>query len=126
MKDPLGKPRKYPTERQLWARIKPRLEQNNARAYRIEAIATPGFPDVVWCPNMLPPQFLELKAGPLIIRPAQKKFIRDLNDLGLCVWVVWQRELRGQVVVLNGVIAVDWGTATTGTDFDEWVERYKI
>jgi len=121
MKNPLGTVRKYPTERQLWQRIKPKFEQGGSRAYRIEAVATPGFPDVVWCPYMRPPHFIELKAGPLIIRTAQKKFIKDLNALGFSVWVVWQKERRGQVLVLHGMTTLDWGGSFHGTDLDEWI-----
>lgn len=109
------------TEAQLWKRIRGRLRQNGSRAYRIEAVNTPGFPDAVWCPFYRSPLFLELKVGALKLRTSQKNFIREIYGAGLRVYVVYQKSPRGQILVYDGLQVVDWKDSFKGMDFDEWV-----
>jgi hypothetical protein len=122
MKDPLGKTRKYPTERQLWARIRPKLNVDYDRAYRIEAIATPGFPDVVWFPYQVGSVLIELKAGPLRFREAQRKFANDMYALGTVVWLIWQAHRRDAPVVYRLIDKVNPGGLGGGAyDLDKWI-----
>ena len=121
----LKKISKKPTEREMWNRIKGALHHNGRRAYRIEALATPGFPDVVWVMEQ-GVQLIELKAGPMKFRPLQVKFIKDAHALGQTIWVLNQMEKRGEMRVYHGVDAVDWPAlacdAPEGVLIEKWLE----
>jgi len=123
----IKKLKKAPTEAALWSRIRHKFEQGGARVYRVEAVATPGFPDVVWCPYMLGPKFIELKAGRLKFRPAQVKFIKDITKAGCEMFVIWQKEQRGQILVYEARALLDWSVsdsvALLGKDLDEWLDE---
>jgi G:T-mismatch repair DNA endonuclease (very short patch repair protein) len=109
-----------PTERALWNRIRTKFEQNGERAYRIEAANTPGFPDVVWV-NRNGPVFVELKAGRFIVRVAQKKFVKDMGLLGVDVWIVWQKEARGEVTVWPAQFLIEDPLTAWHQPLDEWL-----
>jgi len=114
---------KYATEKELWQRIKPMLQQDGRKAYRIEAIATPGFPDVVW---LLKEgiSLIELKAGPLKLRPQQIHFIEDAHALDVKVWVIHQLEKRGDIMVFAGIDAITWtGTDDVGVIIELWLKE---
>jgi G:T-mismatch repair DNA endonuclease (very short patch repair protein) len=124
----LPKMRSKPTEKNLWNRIKKQLNANGDRAYRIEAVATPGFPDVVWCQQYRGPVFIELKAGPRRFRAAQLNFIREMDKIGIPVYVIWQAELRADPVVYPGVLFIpDYvpGSEFKGETFNDWYIRQK-
>jgi G:T-mismatch repair DNA endonuclease (very short patch repair protein) len=109
-----------PTERALWSRIRTKFEQNGERAYRIEAANTPGFPDVVWV-NRNGPVFVELKAGRFIVRVSQKKFAQDMHALNINVWIVWQKQARGEVSVWPAIRLIEQPETAHYLDLDDWL-----
>jgi G:T-mismatch repair DNA endonuclease (very short patch repair protein) len=113
-----------PTERALWNRIRSKFEVNGERAYRIEAANTPGFPDVVWV-NRNGPVFVELKAGRFIVRVAQKKFVHDMEAIGTHVWIVWQKEVRGDVSVWRAITLIETPKDARGMDLDDWLKTFR-
>jgi hypothetical protein len=118
----LKKLSKYPTEREMWGRIKSALNHNNRRAYRVEAVATPGFPDIVWITER-GIHFMELKAGPVKFRPLQIRFIKDAHMLGVTVWVVSQYYKRADICVLPGIQALAWPDCGEGEFLEKWLEE---
>jgi hypothetical protein len=113
------------TESSLWRRIRPILQEDGGRAYRIETTTIPGFPDALWCPPFKPPVLIELKAGALRIGPWQKKLYIELNAIGTQVWIIWQVHTLENPVVWRGIDRVDWHDGIRGFEFDEWLHTQR-
>jgi len=92
------------TERSLWKRIKPLLEEGGGCAYRIETSTIPGFPDVLWVPRNRYPILIELKAGPKYFGQHQINLMWRLYKIGTTVWVVWQEKPRTPVLVYDSLV----------------------
>jgi len=112
---------KYPTEREMWNRIKGALNHNDRRAYRVETVATPGFPDIVWITEK-GVRLMELKAGKMRFRQAQIKFIKDAFSAGVNVWVIQQQVKLGLMTVLPGIEAIEGHSDGDGMHIEKWLE----
>jgi len=122
----LRKPSKSITEAALWKRIRKKFCVGEWRAYRIEAISTPGFPDVVWA-SPVGLELIELKVGRLRFQDSQKRLFRELSNIGIPVYVIWQMKARDVPSVFTAAELIDdYLLDPYGTPLDKWIEEYMV
>ena len=116
------------TERMLWEKVGPQL---NARglAYRIETANAPGFSDVIWFTKD-ETILIELKAGPLVFRPAQKLFIRQMHQLDVPNLCIWRRKKEEPPKVYHAIHLINREGVKSnnglGVPFKDWIRAYDM